>query len=155
MGRVDGASGGPERPVVRPEDMRAGHADRERVLDRLRRAHVEGRIDVQEFDERIAATLAARTYGELAAVTVDLPADPGPPAAVEPVRPAAAYAHDPAADLRSGASAWAAASATTMAIWVVGCIASGGLMYPWFLWVAGPWGVVLLATWLGLRLHGR
>ena len=55
----------PGPPHVRPEDMRAGDVDREQVLDRLRIAHAEGRLDLDEFDERITATLAARTYADL------------------------------------------------------------------------------------------
>ena len=104
-------------------------------------------LDVEEFDQRITATLAARTYGELATLTEDLP-EPAPAA------PLAALAED-SGDFRSGVAAWAAASVTTMAIWAISCIASGGLIYPWFFWVAGPWGVVLLVTWLGMRLQGR
>ena len=149
MVKVDGAADQPERPAVRPEDLRAGYADREQVLDRLRRAHVEGRLDPDEFDERIHAALAARTYGELDALTSDLP-----PATTTP--PVAALAEpDPHGEFRSGVAAWAAASVTTMAIWAISCIAAGALYHPWFLWVAGPWGPVLLVTWLGMRLHGR
>lgn len=146
---MDGVPDEPERPAVRPEDMRAGHADRDRVLDRLRRAHVEGRLDDTEFDERITATFAARTYGELAALTVDLPAGPAPGVVAE-------FAEDdPHGEFRSGVAAWAAASVTTMVIWAVISVASGAVIYPWFLWVAGPWGTVLLVTWLGMRLQGR
>ncbi|WP_308257458.1 DUF1707 SHOCT-like domain-containing protein [Pseudonocardia lacus] len=148
---MDGEPDGAEWPVVRPEDLRAGDADRERVLDRLRAAHVEGRLDVEEFDERIRATLAARTYGELAALTSDLP-----PAAAPPAVPVAMSPEDDAAgEFRSGVAAWAAASVTTMAIWAISCVASGLFIYPWFLWVAGPWGTVLLVAWLGMRLQGR
>ena len=144
---MDGGPAEPERPAVRPEDMRAGDADREKVLERLHQAHVEGRLDVEEFDQRITATLAARTYGELAALTEDLP-EPAPAA------PLAALAED-SGDFRSGVAAWATASVTTTAIWVISCIVTGGWIYPWFFWVAGPWGAVLLVTWLGMRLQGR
>jgi Domain of unknown function (DUF1707) len=147
-GTVEGASEQPARPVVRPEDMRAGDADRELVLDRLRHAHVEGRLDVTEFDERIAATLAARTYGELAVLTEDLPAPTTALAAAED-------AGDGDGDFRSGVAAWAAASVTTTAIWAITCIASASWVFPWFLWVAGPWGAVLLLTYLGMRMQGR
>jgi hypothetical protein len=148
MVRVDQPADPPERAGVRPEDMRAGHADREKVLDRLRRAHVEGRLDDAEFDERITATLAARTYGELAELTVDLPPVPAP-GAVDLSVP------DPDGEFRSGVAAWGAASVTTMVIWAIISVASGTAIYPWFLWVAGPWGIVLLVTWLGMRLQGR
>jgi hypothetical protein len=59
----------------RPQDeLRASDADRDWVVERLRQAHGEGRLDLAEFDERTARAYAARTYGELAAVTADLPA---------------------------------------------------------------------------------
>jgi hypothetical protein len=150
MGKVDGEPDRAEWPAVRPEDLRAGHADRERVLDRLRVARVEGRLDDEEFDERIRATLAARTYGDLDALTADLPPVPAVPAA-KALEPAAG----PDDEFRSGVAAWAAASVTTMAIWAISCLASGQFIHPWFLWVAGPWGTVLLVAWLGMRLQGR
>lgn len=49
--------------------------DRDAVLRRLTRAVGEGRLTLNEFEERTAATLAARTRGELDDVTSDLPAD--------------------------------------------------------------------------------
>ncbi len=54
--------------------MRASDADRDRVLDVLREAAAEGRLTPDELDERMGAALAARTLGELAALTADLPA---------------------------------------------------------------------------------
>jgi len=69
-----------------PWGMRASDRDRDRVLDVLREAGAEGRLTPDELDERMAAALAARTLGELAALTADLPAGqpapgwlPGPP----------------------------------------------------------------------------
>ncbi|CAL9313689.1 DUF1707 domain-containing protein [Streptomyces olindensis] len=55
-------------------DLRASDADRERVADILRDALAEGRLDMAEFEERLDATYRARTYGELAPITRDLPA---------------------------------------------------------------------------------
>jgi DUF1707 SHOCT-like domain len=55
--------------------MRASRADRERVIDLLKAAFVQGRLDRDEFDARIGQAVASRTYGELAAVTADLPAE--------------------------------------------------------------------------------
>jgi hypothetical protein len=67
---------------VRPEPgaqaaagLRASHADRERVIDLLKAAFVQGRLDRDEFDARIGLAVASRTYGELAAVTADIPAE--------------------------------------------------------------------------------
>ena len=55
--------------------LRASRADRERVIDLLKAAFVQGRLDRDEFDARIGLAVASRTYGELAAVTADIPAE--------------------------------------------------------------------------------
>lgn len=54
-------------------ELRASDADRERVAEVLRDAVAEGRLDMAEFEERLDATYRARTYGELAPITRDLP----------------------------------------------------------------------------------
>lgn len=54
-------------------ELRASDADRERVAEVLRDAVAEGRLDMEEFEERLDATFRARTYGELAPLTRDLP----------------------------------------------------------------------------------
>ncbi len=54
-------------------ELRASDADRERVAEVLRDALAEGRLDMAEFEERFDATYRARTYGELAPITRDLP----------------------------------------------------------------------------------
>ena len=55
--------------------LRASRADRERVIDLLKAAFVQGRLDRDEFDVRIGQAVASRTYGELAAVTAGIPAE--------------------------------------------------------------------------------
>ncbi|ROP52925.1 DUF1707 domain-containing protein [Streptomyces sp. PanSC9] len=55
-------------------DLRASDADRERVAEVLRDALAEGRLDMEEFEERLEAAYKARTYGELTPLTRDLPA---------------------------------------------------------------------------------
>jgi hypothetical protein len=73
-----------------PFGMRASDADRDRVLDVLREAAAEGRLTPDELEERMGATLAARTLGELAALTADLPSGQPEPSwlvpSPEPVR---------------------------------------------------------------------
>lgn len=53
--------------------MRASDADREQTVAALRRHVADGRISVEEFSERTTAAYAARTFGDLDAVTADLP----------------------------------------------------------------------------------
>lgn len=52
--------------------MRASDADREKVAQVLHQAHGEGRLDLNELDERLGAVYAARTYGDLVPLTADL-----------------------------------------------------------------------------------
>jgi Domain of unknown function (DUF1707) len=54
--------------------LRAGHADREQVIEALKTAFVGGRLTREELDARTGRALAARTYADLAAVTADIPA---------------------------------------------------------------------------------
>lgn len=65
--------------------MRASDADREKVAQVLQQAHGEGRLDLHELDERLAATYAAKTYGELVPLTADL-GIPAPTLLPTPVR---------------------------------------------------------------------
>ncbi|MEU9183097.1 DUF1707 domain-containing protein [Streptomyces sp. NPDC048484] len=71
-GAPSGASSGAS-PGGLPE-LRASDADREQVAEVLRDAVAEGRLDMEEFEERLEATYKARTYKELEPITRDLPA---------------------------------------------------------------------------------
>jgi hypothetical protein len=57
----------------RDTDLRAGDADRERIAERLRKGHAEGRLDTVEFAERIERCYDAKTFGELRQLVRDLP----------------------------------------------------------------------------------
>lgn len=65
------------QPTARAE-LRASHSDRDRVVELLRVAAGDGRLTPAELDERLEVALTARTYSELAILTTDLPAGPGP-----------------------------------------------------------------------------
>jgi len=75
--------------------LRASDADRDRVIELLRAAVADGRLDQAEFGERLDAALAARTMDALAPLTADLIAAPGSggglrlPLAGTPAEPAA------------------------------------------------------------------
>lgn len=82
----------------RPE-MRASDAERERIAELLREAVAEGRLDMDEFDQRLETAYKARTHGELEPLVQDLPA---PGSAVAPVGSSAP------APLRGSAANWPA-----------------------------------------------
>ena len=67
----------PPYPGVNPAWL-AGNADRERTVGVLRAGFTEGRLAQDELDDRIARAYAARTYGDLWALTADLPQGPFP-----------------------------------------------------------------------------
>jgi hypothetical protein len=95
-----------ERPD--PSQLRVSDADRHKVAEILREAAAEGRIDIDELDERLESTYAAKTYGDLVPITSDLPVPrgegaPAPrPHPAHPTLPAAR--HDTTLAVLGGAS---------------------------------------------------
>ncbi|MCG5216776.1 DUF1707 SHOCT-like domain-containing protein [Streptosporangium sp. KLBMP 9127] len=63
-------SGTPAGPG--PRDMRASDADRERIAEVLREAVADGRLGMEEFEDRLTVVYQARTLGDLANITADL-----------------------------------------------------------------------------------
>jgi Domain of unknown function (DUF1707) len=66
--------------------LRASHADREQVVDMLKIAFVQGRLDRDEFGLRVGQALGSLTYAELAAITADLPVGQAAAHRSEPAR---------------------------------------------------------------------
>jgi hypothetical protein len=62
-------------------EQRASDDDRQQVVRALERHTAAGRLTLDEYADRVDRALAARTHGQLAAVTADLPAEPDPSAA--------------------------------------------------------------------------
>jgi len=91
--------------VPEPRNLRASDADRERVANVLREAAGDGRLTMDELDERLDAVFAAKTYAELEPITHDLPAHGDAQAPV----PAAAPQADPARFGGQGSSSGAVA----------------------------------------------
>ena len=57
----------------RDPNIRASDADRERIAERLRKGHAEGRLDLAEFQQRLEACYEAKTQGQLSELVRDLP----------------------------------------------------------------------------------
>lgn len=75
---MTGEAAPPDGPgeVAAPDGLRASHQDRDRVVELLRVAAGDGRLTVDELDQRLEQALTARTLGELAVLSADLPAGP-------------------------------------------------------------------------------
>ncbi|WP_067175033.1 DUF1707 SHOCT-like domain-containing protein [Microtetraspora niveoalba] len=129
-------------------EMRASDGDRDRVAAALREHVAEGRLTVDEFNERLAQVYDSKTYGELATLTADLPDIdlhrlPATVSAGVRPRPRSSGGQK---TLKAAWAAWATASAINWAIWLIVSVTSMELIYPWPLWVMGPWGAVLLVS---------
>jgi Domain of unknown function (DUF1707) len=133
--------------------MRASDRDREQVVDRLRSAMEDGRLTTDEYVDRVGLAYQARTYADLALLDADLPvavpalatdmAQPStpPPGPISRRRPLAGLP----VLLRVLWAIWLTAVSVNVAVWVLVSLPTGNLLYPWPLWVAGPYGAALLA----------
>jgi hypothetical protein len=75
------------------DSIRVSDADRDRVTGELRDHFAAGRITPSELDERLSATLNAKTFGDLRRIMADLPGPgPAPLAAAPPLRATPAWA---------------------------------------------------------------
>src|SRR5215472_11087618 len=108
------------------QHMRASDADRQEVVDRLAAALEEGRLKMDEYAERMGLAYRAVTYGDLAALSADLPQagpvtkrEAAPPAAA----PLAAAPRGVVADLPAALKVlwtiWLAAVAINLIVWVL------------------------------------
>ncbi len=146
------------------QTMRASDRDRQEVVDRLRGAVEDGRVTMDEYMQRMALAYQAVTFGDLAPLQADLPAT-GSVQGHEPDAPRPLAA--PRAPAFLGATArrscflgfvaglpgvlrvawatWLTAVAINVVVWALVSGTTGHLIYPWLLWVAGPYGAALVA----------
>lgn len=61
------------RTGPRDRSLRVGDRERDAVTEILRQHHVDGRLDADEFQERVERCMAAKTYAELDALIADFP----------------------------------------------------------------------------------
>jgi hypothetical protein len=150
---------------VDAKSYRAGDADRERMAERLRVALEEGRLNLQEYDERLREAYAARTYADLDKLVADIPGAAS--AAASQVIPsqraelrwqAAADGRYPDATRRwvlEQWNSWIRVLAICVAIWATAWIVGGEATFFWPVWVAGPWGALLLVQTINGLLSGE
>ena len=158
----------PENRETRPE-LRIGDREREQAVEHLGKAFGEGRLELAEYDERVAAAYNAKTASDLLHLTADLPpatrdaaakaaarergASAAPrPRPNRPSRRSESELHSSLPrSLRGAWGAWAAAVSINLVIWLIVSLTSGELIYFWPIWVAGPWGVVLVLSTFAYR----
>ncbi len=146
------------------QKMRTSDRDRQQVVEQLRSALEDGRVTMDEYVDRMEAAYQAVTYGDLAPLCADLPAS-GP--VIAGPQTAATAAALPSVVARAGCLAglpavlkilwtmWLIAVSVNVVIWALVSGTGGHLAYPWPVWVAGPYGAVLLAVSAGVTLFTR
>src|SRR5215472_17052274 len=140
--------------------IRASDADRDRTAALLREHLAAGRLTSEEFNERLDKAYAARTMGDLDELLADLPGIdlyPLPDHSVDRRRGGGSTFGLPwllapggcriSPAWRAAWGSWATVSLIAFLAWLL----SGHPSNLWFLWVAGPYGIVLLGRWLS---HG-
>ncbi|PSR68247.1 hypothetical protein C8258_10390 [Nocardia sp. MDA0666] len=122
------------------EHVRASDADREEIVERLRSAMNEGRLNLAEFDDRVQQVYVARTYGELSPILSDLPA--------VRERPGAARAGRVPPWVLIMWTPWVFVNILCVVIWL-----ATGAGYFWPFWVEVPWGLALcIPTVIGITV---
>lgn len=125
--------------------LRASDADREAVAQHLREALAEGRLDIDEYGQRLDQAFAARTLGDLEPLTADLP--PPLPATRDDAAPAAPRAKRAKKDswVKEWRE-WLGVALILNVIWLITSIAAGEPIFYWPMFPLGIWGAVNLAS---------
>jgi hypothetical protein len=135
--------------------LRASDSDRDRVASMLREHHAAGRLTADEFQERLDATFAAKTLGDLDKLMADLPGidlyhlpDTTIRHGQQSHLPDLARQGRLSPAWRGAWGSWASVSLLMFTLWLITSISSRHIDGLWFLWIAGPWGAILLGRWL-------
>ena len=134
-------------PIPLPDDrgqLRLSDADRDVASEFLRGHFAEGRLTLDEMEDRLAVVYAAKKGSDLAGIFDDLPTEGGvepSPASGPPVRP-----RPPNRAVAEQLRVYVLVNALMVAIWLM----SGG-GYFWPIWVIVPWGFAMAIKITGSR----
>lgn len=126
-----------EGAAVDRQDMRVSDAERQEVAERLRTALGEGRLELDEYDQRVQSAYQAKTYRDLVPLTADLPDVPMPMPPVQGrVREEQQSAHP------NRTVALLSVVFVFIGLSVLLSVASGGVLVPfWPLFIFAFWGL--------------
>jgi hypothetical protein len=150
--------------VVERSALRVSDSERQAAVDRLRLAHDEGRLDLEEYDRRLADAYASVTYGDLDRLFLDLPAAGTPmhvPAGMPASRRTAAVAvpvggvlaRQPLA-LKVLWTVYASVVAINLMVWLLVSLGNEDAVYFWPMWLLIP-GAALGTVTASIDAHRR
>lgn len=125
----------PYRPISGDSSpaTRLTDAQRDRAVERLTSHVASGRLAIDDFDRRAGRVYAAVTQADLDSIFRDLPSP-------QPTRDEPQHQRLP---MSRELLTWASVGVLCLSIWAITSIATGNFLYPWPIWVIGPWGAML------------
>lgn len=125
----------PYRPISGDSSptTRLTDAQRDTAVARLTSHVASGRLAIDDFDARAGLVYAAVTQADLDAVFRDLPSP----------RPAYEKPEPKRLPMSRELLTWASVGVLCLSIWAITSVATGSFLYPWPVWVIGPWGAML------------
>lgn len=158
-------------------ELRVGDRDRQAAAERLRAAHDEGRLDLLEYDRRLADAYAAVTYGDLDRLFTDLPRTSSVPAAPahavqgysapgQSVVGAAAVARAAGASVARRTTGvplalkilwtiWVSVVALNVTIWLLVSLGNSDPVYFWSMWLLVPGLLLGIGTGITMNVRNR
>ena len=139
------------------ELMRVSDDERQVAADRLRAAMGEGRLDLLEYDTRLALAYQAVTYRDLDQLFADLPVHaaaqsvpviaprPVAPAVTRPVPARTGFAGLPLA-LKILWGIWGIVVVINVTVWLLVGVGTQDVVYFWPMWLAVPGAALLGVT---------
>jgi Domain of unknown function (DUF1707) len=124
-----------EEPPAHDPGLRASDAERESTVTLLRKHGTDGRLDVEELEQRVGAAYQARTHGDLAALLEDLPRAP---AVTTPRRDRPIRHHG----FGHGGHEWGMFARVSLLLVAIWAVTGAGVFWP--AWVMAWWGLVLV-----------
>ncbi|MFD3812853.1 DUF1707 domain-containing protein [Rhodococcus sp. NPDC058639] len=129
------------------DNLRLSDSERSQHVEELAQHAGSGRLTIEEFEERAGRIYGARTAAEARREFTDLPVSTLP----APRNPRLRTRPHLTPNQRIEWSVWLGVGAINILIWGIISLATTSMIYPWPLWVIGPWGLALLGrTLLGI-----
>jgi hypothetical protein len=123
------------------QHMRVSDAERQAVTDRLAEHFSSGRLDQEEFDERVSRAMSAKTRADLSGLVSDLPS-------LKPPQPSAPLPRPP----RRRPGLLGVVVFAVLAFWALSFFVAASGRFLWFGWRGFPWPLIaLVALFLWMR----